>query len=174
MDIGACFVSFFFSSRRRHTRSDRDWSSDVCSSDLLIAMLADDARTPNSTLAARVGIAPSTCLMRVRRLQETGVIRGFHAEISPEALGLPLQAIVVVRLQGNARARIGEFGGWLAGLPGVLNVFFLAGGDDFQVHVAAASPDALRTFVVENLSANHDVAMTETHLIFEHLRIPFP
>ena len=140
----------------------------------LLALLTADARTPNSTLAARVGIAPSTCLMRVRRLQETGVIRGFHAEISPEALGLPLQAIVVVRLQANARAKIGEFGGWLAGLPGVLNVFFLAGGDDFQVHVAAASPDALRDFVVQNLSASRDVAMTETHLIFEHIRIPFP
>lgn len=142
----------------------------------LLAMLAANARTPNSVLAQTVGIAPSTCLMRVRRLQETGVIRGFHAELSPEALGLPLQAIVVVRLQGNARARIGEFGGWLSSLPGVLNVFFLAGGDDFQVHVAAASPDALREFVVANLSANRDVAMTETHLIFEHLRTgsPFP
>jgi len=140
----------------------------------LLALLTKDARTTNSALAARVGIAPSTCLMRVRRLQEAGVIRGFHAEISPEALGLPLQAIIVVRLQGNARARIGEFGGWLAALPGVLNVFFLAGGDDFQVHVAAASPDALRDFVVQNLSASRDVAMTETHLIFEHIRIPFP
>ena len=138
----------------------------------LLALLTEDARTPNSTLAARVGIAPSTCLMRVRRLQETGVIRGFHAEISPEALGLPLQAVVVVRLQGHARSRIGEFGGWLAGLPGVLNVFFLAGGDDFQVHVAAASPDDLREFVVRNLSASRDVAMTETHLIFEHIRVP--
>ena len=140
----------------------------------LLALLAANARTPNSVLAQTVGVAPSTCLMRVRRLQETGVIRGFHAELSPEALGRPLQAIVVVRLQGNARARIGEFGGWLSSLPGVLNVFFLAGGDDFQVHVAAASPDALREFVVANLSANRDVAMTETHLIFEHLRTGSP
>ncbi|WP_368732341.1 Lrp/AsnC family transcriptional regulator, partial [Psychrobacter sanguinis] len=58
----------------------------------LLAMLAANARTPNSVLAQTAGIAPSTCLMRVRRLQETGVIRGFHAELSPEALGLPIQA----------------------------------------------------------------------------------
>ena len=136
----------------------------------ILRLLTDDARIPNNALAAQVGIAPSTCLMRVRRLQETGVIRGFHAELSPDALGRPLQAIVMVRLQGHARARIGEFGTWLAQLPGVLNVFFLAGGNDFQVHVAAESPDALRDFVVRNLSASHDVAMTETHLIFEHIR----
>jgi len=136
----------------------------------ILQLLTDDARIPNNALAEQVGVAPSTCLMRVRRLQETGVIRGFHAELSPLAIGRPLQAIVVVRLQGHARNRIGEFGGWLAGLPGVLNVFFLAGADDFQVHVAAESPDALRDFVVRNLSASRDVAMTETHLIFEHIR----
>ncbi len=135
----------------------------------LLRLLAADARTPNNALAQSVGIAPSTCLMRVRRLQQAGVIRGFHADLSPEALGLPLQAIVVVRLRPHARDRIGEFGGWLASLPGVLNVFFLAGANDFQVHVAAATPDDLRDLVVQNLSASRDVAMTETNLIFEHL-----
>ena len=136
---------------------------------LLRALLAD-ARLPNNALAAAVGVAPSPCLARVRRLVADGVIRGFHADISPDALGLALQAIVVVRLHAGARGRIGDFGGWLAGLPGVLNVFFLAGTDDFQVHVAADSPSGLRDFVVDNLSASPDVASTETHLIFEHLR----
>ena len=136
----------------------------------LLRLLAANARVPNNLLAQQVGIAPSTCLMRVRRLQSTGAIRGFHAELAPDVLGRPLQAMVVVRLHGHARTRIGEFGGWLAALPGVLNVYFLAGADDFQVHVAAESPDALRDFVVRNLSATRDVAMTETHLIFEHIR----
>src|SRR3712207_522640 len=92
----------------------------------LLRLLSANARVPNNVLAQKVGIAPSTCLMRVRRLQSTGAIRGFHAELAPEVLGRPLQAMVVVRLHGHARTRIGEFGGWLAGLPGVLNVYFLA------------------------------------------------
>jgi len=45
----------------------------------ILRILAADARTPNNTLAAHAGVAPSTCLMRVRRLQDAGVIRGFHA-----------------------------------------------------------------------------------------------
>ena len=136
----------------------------------ILELLAADARISNAALAEQAGIAPSTCLARVRALREDGVIHGFHAEIDLAALGRPLQAMIVVRLHGHARTRIGEFGGWLAGLPGVLNVYFLAGADDFQVHVAAESPDALRDFVVRNLSASHEVAMTETHLIFEHIR----
>ena len=135
----------------------------------ILRILAADARTPNNVLAARVGVAPSTCLMRVRRLQDTGVIRGFHAELAPEALGRPLQAIVFVRLQTHARASIGSFAQRFAALPGVLNVFFLAGVNDFQIHVAARSPDDLRDFVVKNLSASRDVATTETNLIFEHV-----
>ncbi len=134
----------------------------------ILRRLAQDARLPNNALAREVGIAPSTCLMRVRRLQRTGVISGFHASISPAALGRPLQALVSVRLQSHARTRIADFGDWLAGLPGVLHVYFLAGANDFQLHVAAASPDALRDFVVENLSAAPEVAMTETNLIFQH------
>jgi DNA-binding Lrp family transcriptional regulator len=135
----------------------------------ILRVLAAHARTPNNVLAAQAGVAPSTCLMRVRRLQDTGVIRGFHAELAPEALGRPLQAIVSVRLQAHARAGIGSFAQRFAALPGVLNVFFLAGVNDFQIHVAAKSPDDLRDFVVKNLSASRDVAATETNLIFEHI-----
>jgi DNA-binding Lrp family transcriptional regulator len=136
----------------------------------ILRVLAADARTPNNVLAAHVGLAASTCLMRVRRLRDTGVIRGFHADLAPEALGRPLQAIVAVRLQPNARPGIGSFARRFAALPGVLNVFFLAGVDDFQIHLAARSADDLRDFVVKNLSASRDVASTETNLIFEHIQ----
>jgi DNA-binding Lrp family transcriptional regulator len=135
----------------------------------ILRILAANARIPNNVLAGHVGLAASTCLMRVRRLQDAGVIRGFHAELAPEALGRPLEAIVSVRLQPNARPRIGSFAQRFAALPGVLNVFFLAGVNDFQIHVAAKSPDDLRDFVVKNLSASRDVATTETNLIFEHI-----
>ena len=135
----------------------------------ILRLLAEDARTPNNSLAAAVGIAPSTCLMRVRRLHDAGVITAHRSELSPEALGRPLQALVSVRLQAHARTALGEFTARFAGLPGVLNVFFLGGVDDFMIHVAARSADDLRDFVVENLSASRDVAATETNLIFEHV-----
>ncbi|HWG02374.1 MAG TPA: Lrp/AsnC family transcriptional regulator [Trebonia sp.] len=135
----------------------------------IVLELARDARMANNTLAARVGIAPSTCLGRVRSLRERGVIRGYHAEVDQAALGRPLQAMIAVRLQSTARGHIRAFVGEVARLPEVLNVFFLAGKDDFLLHVAAASTEDLRDFV-EKLSLNTDVAYTETSLIFEHVR----
>ncbi len=136
----------------------------------LLRELAADARIANNALAQRVGIAPSTCLGRVRALRERGVIRGYHADVDPAALGRPIQAMISVRLQSSARAHIAEFMTKIAQLPEVLNVFFLGGADDFHVHIAARSTDNLRDFVVVNLSRDPDVALTETNLIFEHIR----
>ena len=136
----------------------------------ILEALAHDARMPNNALAARVGIAPSTCLGRVRALREAGVIRGFHADVDPAAVGRPLQAMISVRVQSHARAQIATFAEQIAAAPEVLDVFFLAGADDFLVHVAARDTDNLREFVVVNLSGHPDVALTETNLIFQHIR----
>src|SRR5262245_376470 len=85
----------------------------------LVRELARDARIANNALAERVGIAPSTCLGRVRSLRERGVIRGYHADVDPAALGRPLQAMIAVRLQSHARSRIRVFVAGVAGLPEV-------------------------------------------------------
>jgi DNA-binding Lrp family transcriptional regulator len=136
---------------------------------MLLALHAD-ARISNSALAEAVGIAPSTCHGRLRRLQDLGVIRGFYTDIDPAAVGLPLQAMISVRLQSNARGRIRDFIAQVRSHPQVMDVYFLAGGDDFILHVAARDTEDLRAFVVENLNADGDVAGTQTSLIFEHLR----
>jgi DNA-binding Lrp family transcriptional regulator len=135
----------------------------------IVRELARDARLANNALADRVGIAPSTCLGRVRSLRERGVIRGYHADVDPAALGRALQALIAIRLESHARSGIRGWAAAAAKMPEVLNVFFIAGKDDFLLHVAAASTAALRDFV-EALSRDPDVAYTETSLIFEHLR----
>ena len=136
----------------------------------ILTALAADARMPNNALAERVGIAASTCLARVRVLRERGVIRGYHADVDPVALGRPIQAMIAVRLQSDARSHMATFMAKIAELPEVLNVYFLAGADDFLVHIAATGTENLRDFVVVNLSGNPDVALTETNLIFDHVR----
>lgn len=136
----------------------------------ILRELHDDARIPNSALAEAVGIAASTCHGRVRRLQETGVIRGFFADVDPAAVGRPLQAMISVSLQANARGKIRTFIRDIRQLPQVIDVYFLAGADDYILHVAARDTEDLRSFVVEKLNAQPDVAGTQTSLIFEHLR----
>lgn len=136
----------------------------------LVRLLQEDGRLPNNALAAAVGIAPSTCLSRVRALRRAGVIRGFHADVDPGALGRGLRAMVAVRMAAGSRATLEPFARSIAGRPEVLDVYFLAGADDFLLHVAVHDTDELRRFVVERLSDRPDVASTETSLVFDHLR----
>jgi len=136
----------------------------------ILTALHADARMSNSALADHVGIAASTCHGRVRRLQDLGVIRGFFADIDPSAIGLSLQAMISVNLQSNARGKIRSFIQHIRSRPQVMDVYFLAGADDLILHVAARDTDDLRSFVVENLNADAEVAGTQTSLIFEHLR----
>lgn len=136
----------------------------------ILTLLHADARITNNALAEAVGIAPSTCHGRVRRLVDLGVIRGFYADVDPVAVGLPLQAMISVTLQSNARGKIRSFIQQIRTRRQVMDVYFLAGADDFILHVAARDTEDLRSFVVENLNADADVAGTQTSLIFEHLR----
>ncbi len=136
----------------------------------ILAVLIRDARIANNALASEVGIAPSTCLARVRALRESGVIRGYHADVDPDAIGLPLQAMIAVRLRAGARDRMRLFTERMRQLPEVRNIYFLAGADDFLLDVATTDSATLRSFVVDELSAHPEVALTETNLIFEHVR----
>jgi DNA-binding Lrp family transcriptional regulator len=137
----------------------------------ILEVLAVEARIPNNALAERVGIAPSTCLGRVRALVANGVIRGFYADIDPEAVGYPVQAIVAIRLQVDARNVINAFAKRLASMAEVRNVFFVAGGHDFFIRVATLDIAELRQFVLVNLSGSPEVAATETNVIFEQFHV---
>uniref|UniRef100_UPI003D90382B Lrp/AsnC family transcriptional regulator n=1 Tax=Gordonia sp. B7-2 TaxID=3420932 RepID=UPI003D90382B len=135
----------------------------------LLRLLQTDARMPNNELAQRVGIAPSTCHGRVRRLIDSGVIRGFFADVDPAAVGRPLRAMVAVSLQSDARGQIRRFVGEIATHDEVIDVFFLAGADDYLLHVATADTETLRQFV-EMLNGRREVAGTTTSLVFDHRR----
>ena len=136
----------------------------------ILQVLATQGRIPNNALAARVGLAASTCLGRVKALQQQGVIRGFAADIDPAALGFAIQAMVSVSMQAHARGKLTEFMDHALRMPGVLNAYLLGGESDFLIHVAASSVEALRSLVIDGLSRNPDVASTETSIIFDYAR----
>ena len=138
----------------------------------ILVALSENARITNARLAERVGLAPSTCLARVRALRESGVLQGFHAEVDLSALGRPLQAMIAIRLAVHAREQIDDFTDTVRGLPGVLSVFHMTGVTDYLVWIAAADTQDLREFVVDHLATHPAVAHAETSLIYEHRRGP--
>ncbi|SDK85952.1 transcriptional regulator, AsnC family [Glycomyces sambucus] len=133
----------------------------------ILAALTEDGRMTNAALAARAGVAESTCAYRVRALREAGVLTAVRAHLSPEALGRPLHAIIKVRLGSHSRELVHHLYDRLVALPGVLTVFHVGGDDDFLLHVAVAGPEALRDLILEHVTVHPMVRQTETQLVFE-------
>lgn len=134
----------------------------------MLRLLTANGRISNADLAEELGLAPSTSLMRLRRLVEQGVIKSFSAEVAPEAIGLELQALISVTLRAGARANLASFMKSMQEHPQVVQVFFLGGQEDFMVHVAVQNSEEVREFVLEQLSNNPYVANTRTNLVFDH------
>ena len=146
--------------------------ADLDSQDVaILSTLKRNARISNKDLAETVGLAPSTCLERVRRLVEIGAIHGFHADVDLPMLGFGLQAMIAVRLQRHSREIVESFREYVLGLTEVRAVYHVAGADDYLVHVAVRDADHLRDLAMDAFTTRPEVAHIETRLIFEHVPI---
>jgi DNA-binding Lrp family transcriptional regulator len=134
----------------------------------ILAALQNDARLSNKELAAHVGLAPSSCLERVRRLRASGVLTGFRALVEPRALGIAIQALVFVRLARHARRQVKAFRQHALSLPETVGLYHVAGQHDFIVHVGVRDSNHLRDLAMDAFTSRPEVARIETHLIFEH------
>lgn len=131
----------------------------------ILGILQAAARTSNAEIARQVGMAPSAVLERIRKLEESGVIRGYETRVDPAALGLRLLAFVFVRTNDSAHSRRTEE--VLAGMPEVLEVHHIAGEDCFLVKVRTSTPQALGRLLRETVGPLESVISTRTTIVLE-------
>ena len=136
----------------------------------ILRLLQKNARMSNKEVAAKVGLAASTCLVRIRLLQESGVIHGFHAEVNPSKLGVALQAMISVRLRRHFKPDVDAFRNHALSLPEVVQLYHVAGPIDFLLHVWSRDSDHLRDLAMTAFTSREEVAHIETELLFEHVR----
>ena len=134
---------------------------------LIIKALQNDARLSNKELANNVGLAPSTCLERVRRLFKEKILLGSTIRVDPKALGIGLQAMIAVQLGHHSRDVLERFHMHIASLPEVVSVFHIGGRFDYLVHVAVRDADHLRDLALDAFTARSEVEHLETSLIFQ-------
>jgi DNA-binding Lrp family transcriptional regulator len=136
----------------------------------ILSLLRNNARISNKEIAQKVGLAASTCLVRIRILQSTGVITGFHAEIDPASFGVGIQAMIAVRLIRHYKPDVDAFHRHALSLPEVVQLYHVAGPIDFLIHVWARDSDHLRHLAMTAFTSREEVSHIETELIFEHIR----
>ncbi len=103
----------------------------------ILSELQEDGRMTNVELARRAGISAPPCLRRVRRLEEAGIIRGYHADTDPQRLGWEVMFFVIVGLDSQKEAALAGFEALVAGWPEVRECHMIRGGGDFLLRLVA-------------------------------------
>lgn len=132
----------------------------------ILALLQEDAQRSFKEVAHLVGLSPSSVYERVRRLRRDGVIRAVRAEVEPAAVGVTVQAMLMVELSLHRPETYVAFREHLDARPEVLAWYEVAGRLDLLVHVGAASIDHLQRLVLGEFTARPEVHRVETTLIF--------
>jgi Lrp/AsnC family transcriptional regulator, leucine-responsive regulatory protein len=133
----------------------------------ILSVLQSEGRISNLDLAERVGLSPTPCGRRVRRLEEIGVITGYGARINPAALGLGVSVIVTVRLARQTPNDIAEFLAAVHRQPEITECLLVTGNLDYVLRLRVRDVEALRDFILAKLKSIPCVAETATMLVLE-------
>ena len=104
----------------------------------IVSRLRARGRITNNELADQVGLSPSACLRRVRRLEQTGVIEGYAALVNASALGRPTTAFVEISLDSQEESVLDAFEAVVGDCPEVVACHLMTGDSDYLVQVACA------------------------------------
>jgi Lrp/AsnC family leucine-responsive transcriptional regulator len=138
----------------------------------ILRALQRDGRLPVVALAEKVGLSPTPCQRRVRRLEETGVVARYAAVLDPARVGLPLQAFVMVALSSHTEEVVEGFQKALSARPEVLAAYAMSGEMDYLLHVLAADFEAYAEFSMKALLRMPGVKETKSSFVLTALKPP--
>jgi len=144
----------------------------------ILADLQADGRITNVDLARRAGISAPPCLRRVRALEESGIIKGYHATIDPGALGYNVSVFAQVALNSHAEIDLRAFEERVNNWPEVRECYMLAGETDFLLKVVARDWEDYQRFLTTKLTAAPNVGHVTTALAIRSAKqepgVPIP
>jgi DNA-binding Lrp family transcriptional regulator len=117
----------------------------------ILKALQSDGRISNVDLAARIHLSAPQCFRRVRSLEERHVLRGYRAEVDPEALGFGVTAYVSVSIGGDDFGRVRDIEAEIRAFPQILECFSVSGEDDYLLKVVSHDLKSLSNFLTDHL-----------------------
>jgi Lrp/AsnC family transcriptional regulator, leucine-responsive regulatory protein len=118
-----------------------------------MARLQQDGRIANVDLADAVGLSPSSCLRRVKALEASGIISGYHAEVSRARAGLGLTVFIGLKVDGHSRETSSRIEQALLAIPAVVACYLVSGADDFLIEAAVPDLGGYERLLLDELLA---------------------
>ena len=136
----------------------------------ILRELQDDGRITNVELSRRVGISAPPCLRRVKRLEDTGVIRGYRALLNAPALGFDVVAFCLIGLKHQSEVELKAFADRTRLWPIVRRAWMVSGDSDFMLHCVAPDLGTFQSFVIEKLTSAPNVDTVRTALTIRQVK----
>lgn len=130
----------------------------------ILKELQNDGRMTNVELSKRVGISAPPCLRRLKRLEDSGIIKGYRAILNGPSLGFDLVAFCLIGLQHQSDAELKRFAQRANEWAMVRRAWMVSGESDFLLHCVAPDLTSFQTFVIEQLTAAPNVDTVRTAL----------
>ena len=144
----------------------------------ILTHLQENARITNAELAEKVGLSPTPCLRRLRRLENDGVIRGYHTEVNREALGVNVTVIILVKLEREDDKTLRDFETAIKTRPEVMECYLVTGKFDYFVRVVIPTLAAYEVFLSETILRMPNVETVESSFTLREVErkiiIPIP
>ena len=128
----------------------------------ILRYLQENARITNAELADKVGLSPTPCLRRLRRLESDGIIRGYHTEINREALGVNVTVIILVKLEREDDKTLREFEAAIKKRSEVMECYLVTGKFDYFIRVVIPSLSAYEAFLSETILRMPNISTVES------------
>ncbi len=133
----------------------------------ILALLSKNARMSNKELAHAVDLSPSSVHERTKRLFDSGLIAGTHAEVCLDRLGLSLRAVLFIQLSEHEKTNLDRFVAEILHIAEVRAAWMITGRFDALVELVTRDTTHLHRIVVEKFSSREEIHRIETSIIFE-------
>lgn len=133
----------------------------------ILRLLQNDSRLSNKQIAAQVGLAPSSVHDRLKRLWSEGVLTGAYVEVAPKAMGVGLEALLLIELSKHERATVDRLMEEVVHIPEVRSAHLITGRYDLVVHVVARDTQHLKDLALDHFTNRPGVTRIETSIIYE-------
>ncbi len=140
----------------------------------ILEALQSDGRATNVELSAQVHLSAPQCFRRVRSLEERGVIRGYHAQVQPQLLGLGVMAYVSLNIDGGQFGRVREIEAHMRAFSQILECHTVSGDSDYLLKVVARDLKSLSQFLTDQLMQVPGVDDVRSMICMEEIKAPSP
>lgn len=136
----------------------------------ILKVIQREGRIPVVDLAERVNITKSPCLIRLRKLEKEGFIRGYHADIDPHKVNQSHLVYVQVKLKNTSRNKLNAFNAAVRDIPEILSCHMMSGGYDYLLKVRSKNVQAYSLFMADILADLPSVQQTSTFPVLQEVK----